>query len=151
MQTGVCLGALTPYLTLPYLTKANSKNLDMIKINFKSHLKILHQLTTPSFQFMIESSQLDQNICDWCHLLYFFPQFGFLIIKRFLNDFFMEILNKKLVSFFHASHCTVTVSRTTKPTVTKTQTATTPTATITLPTTTHNTCNSIHNTNGNNN
>ena len=42
-----------------YQFKVNSKNLDMIKVNFKSHLTILHQLTTPSFQFKIKSSQID--------------------------------------------------------------------------------------------
>ena len=51
--------------------KVNSKRQDTIKVNFKSHLKILHQLTTPSFQFMIKSSQIDQKVCDWCQLLHF--------------------------------------------------------------------------------
>ena len=60
-----------------YQFKVNSKNLDMSKVNFKSHLKILHQLTTPSFLFMIKSSQIDQNVCDWCQILLFFQLFGF--------------------------------------------------------------------------
>ena len=47
-----------------YQFKVNSKNLDMIKVNFKSHLKVLHQLTTPSFQFMIKSTQIGRNVCD---------------------------------------------------------------------------------------
>ena len=70
-----------------YQFKVNSKNLDMSKVNFKSHLKILHQLTTPSFQFMIKSTQIDQNVCDWCQLLHFFQLFGFLMEKSFLCDF----------------------------------------------------------------
>ena len=70
-----------------YQFKVNSKNLDMSKVNFKSHLKILHQLTTPSFQFMIKSSQIDQNVCDWCQLLHFFQLFGFIMKKSFLCDF----------------------------------------------------------------
>ena len=41
--------------------KDNLKNLDMVKDNFKSHLKILNLLTIPSFHSMIESSQIDQN------------------------------------------------------------------------------------------
>ena len=55
-----------------YQFKVHSKNLDMIKDNFKSHLKILHQLTTPNFQFMIKSSQIDQNVYDWFQLFHFF-------------------------------------------------------------------------------
>ena len=70
-----------------YQFKVNSKNLDMSKVNFKSHLKILHQLTTPSFLFMIKSSQIDQNVCDWCQLLHFFQLFGFFMDKSFLSDF----------------------------------------------------------------
>ena len=67
--------------------KVNSKNLDMSKVNFKSHLKILHQLTTPSFQFLIKSIQIDQNVCEWCQLLHLFQLFGFLMEKSFLCDF----------------------------------------------------------------
>ena len=33
----------------------NSKNLDMIKDDFKSHLKILHRSTTPCLQLIIKS------------------------------------------------------------------------------------------------
>ena len=39
-----------------YQFKVNSKNLDVIKVDFKSHFKVLRQLTTPNFQFMIKSS-----------------------------------------------------------------------------------------------
>ena len=45
-----------------YQFKVHSKNLDMIKDNFKSYLEILHKLTIRSFQFMIEFSQIDQNV-----------------------------------------------------------------------------------------
>ena len=62
----------------------------MIKVNFKSHLKILHQSTTPNFQFMIKSSQIGQNVCDWCQLLQFFQLFGFLMDKSFLSDFLAQ-------------------------------------------------------------
>ena len=70
-----------------YQFKVNSKNLDMSKVNFKSHLKILHQLTTPSFQFTIKFSQIDQNVCDWCQLLHFFQLFEIIMEKSFLCDF----------------------------------------------------------------
>ena len=51
-----------PNVTDFHWFNVNSKNLDMIKDNFKGHLKILHQLATPGFQFMINSSQIDQNV-----------------------------------------------------------------------------------------
>ena len=38
-----------------YKFKLNSKNLDMIKDDFKSHLKILHRSTTPCLQLIIKS------------------------------------------------------------------------------------------------
>ena len=71
-----------------YQFKVNSKNLDMSKVNFKSHLKILHQLTTPNFQFMIKSSQIDKNVCDWCQLLHFF-----------------QLFDSSWKKVFYASHC----------------------------------------------
>ena len=45
-----------------HLFNVNSKSLNMNKNNFKGHLKILHLLATPSFQFTIKSSQIDQNV-----------------------------------------------------------------------------------------
>ena len=79
-----------PNVTDFYQFKVHSKNLDMIKDNFKSHLKILHQLTTPNFQFMIKSSQIGQNVCDWCQLFQFFQLYGFLMDKSFLSDFLAQ-------------------------------------------------------------
>ena len=51
-----------PNVTDFHWFNVNSKNLDMIKDNFESHLEILHQLAIPSFQFMIEFSQIKQNV-----------------------------------------------------------------------------------------
>ena len=87
--------------------KANSKNLDRIKVSLKSHLKILHQLTTSCFQFMIKCSQIDQNVCDWCQLLHFFQLFGFLMEKSFPRDFEHKNLEYEICIFFYASHCKV--------------------------------------------
>ena len=64
-----------------YKFKVNSKNLDMIKVNFKSHLKIVHQLTTPSFQFMIKSSQIDRNM----PITQFLPTFWIPHRKKFFE------------------------------------------------------------------
>ena len=60
-QMEVILKGLPDVMDFNWLND-NSKNLEMIKDNFKSHLKILHLLTIPSFQSMIESSQIDQNM-----------------------------------------------------------------------------------------
>ena len=40
-----------PNVMVLHQFNVNSKNLDMIKDNFKCHLKILRLLTTPSFNF----------------------------------------------------------------------------------------------------
>ena len=85
--------------------KVNSKNINRIKVSFKSHLKILHQLTTSCFQFMIKCSQIDQNVCDWCQLLHFFQLFGFLMEKSFLSDFLAKKSQIKNLYLFYASHC----------------------------------------------
>ena len=51
-----------PNVMVLHQFNVNSKNLDMIKDNFKCNLKILRLLTTPSFQFQLKSGQIDKNV-----------------------------------------------------------------------------------------